>query len=488
MRRPILKTAAIISFLSLTLGGPTLRAGDGATGLKRAGLFLGGRIPSPEEILRGPAGTVSFGRDDVVHCVYWDYRPGGTNPKFGCFRAAPNGSYLRNGSLHYVGKGVVQGDFFDSLGTLRENVRLDVAKAVFVGVDGRAISAFEPALLKIKYNDTNCVRAPAGADFMALIEARRRPPYRKARDMYTEVASTRLLWALGYPAQPAYTTAGVVCHGCPEDDAFRQKGSRRTMVYVDAMVDRPYPDALELSTWSVKDVADQVYWKEWPIQKRVYFDGLIVLAGLIHHRSNARQQNSLVCLARPGSGCAPDAETFMLFADLGSTFGAPHAKGQHSSWIEHPAWADARSCRVYLPWKDMPPAASHLQITEAGRRFILERIGRLTDDHLRAVFRAARFEWVDGQLRLQKLLELFPRQLAARDETPRALLYKSGLTDRDFDRLFPILSRLESRLTLGERGQLDAAVIEQWTLSFKAKVARLATEVTTCRNTVASSR
>jgi hypothetical protein len=303
--------------------------------------------------------------------------------------------------------------------------------------------------------------------------------------MYTEVAATRLFWALGYPVQPAYSTAAVVCHGCPEDDAFRQKGGRQTMVYIDAMVDRPYPSAVELANWSVRDIASRVYWEEWPAQKRLHFDGLVALAGLIHHRSNARQQNSLVCLTRSGSDCSPDSDTLMFFADLGSTFGAPHAKGQHSSWIEHPVWADASSCRVYLPWKDMPPASAHLQITEPGRRFILDRIGALTDDHLRAVFRAAHFEWVDGQLRLQKFVEMFP-QLTAGNDIPQGLLHKPNLTDEDFQRIFPVLSGLESRLTLDQRGRLDAAVIEQWVASFRAKVRRMDTEVGTCRNTVPS--
>ncbi len=77
-------------------------------------------------------------------------------------------------------------------------------------------------------------------------------------------------------------------------------------------------------------------------------------------------------------------------------------------------------------------------------------------------------------------------QLTASADIPQALLYKPDLTDKDFQRIFPVLSGLESRLTLDQRGRLDAAVIEQWVASFRAKVRRMDTEVSTCRSSVPS--
>jgi len=467
---------------ALLLTIPTVYGESGAS-LERARLVVRDLIPSPAEIIAGPATDTPFAADGIVHCVYWEFKPGGTNPKFGCFLAAPSGGYLGDGNWNNVRPDVVRGDFYDTDGVLRTNVELNVVDAAFVDDGDRPTAGAPPRLLKVKYNDTNVVEYRRGADLASLIEEGRRPPYRKARDVYTEVAATRLFWALGYSVEPAYATEAVVCYGCPRDNAFKQEGSRSTMVYVDAMVDQKLPGTVEISDWSVREVVGRTYSSEWSAEQRAQFDGLAVIASLIHHRSNGAKQNSLACLSPDGEECGEDAEPLMYIADLGSTFGAPSAKGQHASWIEHPVWADIGSCRIYLEWKDMPANDRHLRITEPGRQFITTRLEALTTEHLRAIFAAAHFDWVDGQLRLQKLIELHP-ELAVDEQISQDTLWDSGLGDGDFEQIFPILERLETKLTAAQRDQLSDAVIDQWVSSFQAKVRRIETEVGTCPSTL----
>ena len=312
-----------------------------------------------------------------------------------------------------------------------------------------------------------------------MIASRRRPPYRKACDVYTEVAATRLFWALGYAAEPAYPTEDVVCNGCPRDNAFKQQGRRSNMVYIDAMVDQRLPGTVEISGWSVREIVGRVYVSDWSADQRAHFDGLAVIASFVHHKSNGANQNSLVCLSPDGAECPEDAEPLMYIADLGSTFGSPSAKGQHSSWTEHPVWADAASCRVYLSWREMSGSDRHLRITELGREFIRARLEALTTDHLRALFESAHFDWVDGQLRLQKFVELYP-ELIGSEQIPQDILWEPGLGDGDFEQIFPILERLEARLTAAQREALSSAVIDQWVASFQDKVRRLGTEAGPC--------
>ncbi len=471
-----------LSIAALLLTIPTAHGESGAS-LERARLVVRDTIPSPVEIAAGPATNTPFADDGIVHCVYWEFKPGGTNPKFGCFLTAPDGGYLRDGELRYVRPDVVRGDFYDTDGALRTDVQLNVVDAAFVDAGDRPVAGAPPRLLKIKYTDTNVVEYRRGADLASLIESRRRPPYRKARDVYTEVAATRLFWALGYPVEPAYPTEAVICYGCPRDDAFKQEGRRSRMVYVDAMVDEKLPGTVEVSDWSVREVVGRTYSNQWSPDQRAQFDGLAVIASLIHHRSNGAKQNNLVCVSPDGAECRDDAELLMYIADLGSTFGAPGAKGQHSSWIEHPVWADTGSCRIYLEWKDLQRSGGHLQITEAGRRFIVTRLEALTTEHLRAIFASAHFDRVDGQLRLQKFVQLYP-ELIGGEEIPRDILRESGLGDGDFEQIFPILERLETKLTAVQRATLSDAVIEQWVSSFEAKVRRIESEVGTCPSTL----
>ena len=467
-----------MSGAALLLTVPTVYGGGGGS-LERARLVLRDAIPSPAEIAAGPVTETPFADDGIVHCVYWEFKPGGTNPKFGCFLTAADGGYLRDGKLNYVRSDVVRGDFYDTDGALRTDVQLNVADAAFVDSGDRPVAGAPPRLLKIKYNDTNFVEYRRGADRASLIESQRRPPYRKARDMYTEVAATRLFGALGYAAEPAYSSEAVVCYGCPRDDAFKQQGRRSNMVYINAMVDQQLPGTVEISGWSVREIVGRIYVSDWSANQRAHFDGLAVIASLVHHKSNGGNQNSLVCFSPDGVECPEDAEPLMYIADLGSTFGAPSAKGQHSSWIEHPMWADADSCRVYLSWREMSGDDRHLRITEPGREFIRARLEALTTDHLRALFESAHFDWVDGQLRLQKFVQLYP-ELIGGEQIPQDILWESGVGDGDFEQIFPILKRLEARLTAAQSEQLSSAVIDQWVASFQDKVRRLETEAGTC--------
>ena len=79
-----------------------------------------------------------------------------------------------------------------------------------------------------------------------------------------------------------------------------------------------------------------------------------------------------------------------MIQDLGATFGP--TKVNIGSWPSVPIWSDRQSCTVSmrtLPWKG--GTFPDVQITEAGRRQVADRLSALSDDELRTIFRAARF-------------------------------------------------------------------------------------------------
>ena len=66
-------------------------------------------------------------------------------------------------------------------------------------------------------------------------------------EVYSEVAATRLLWALGFGADRVYPVK-VICNGCPEDPMKNFKKVDGSREFAAAIVERKLPgDAIELN-------------------------------------------------------------------------------------------------------------------------------------------------------------------------------------------------------------------------------------------------
>jgi hypothetical protein len=123
---------------------------------------------------------------------------------------------------------------------------------------------------------------------------------------------------------------------------------------------------------------------------RAQVDALRLLAVFLHHWDNKPENQRLVCLAAPGARPGPCPEPFALLQDVGSTFG-PH-KVNFAHWSERPVWGDPATCELTM--KDLPAGGAtftDIRITEGGRRFLAERLGRLSEPQIRGLFTGARF-------------------------------------------------------------------------------------------------
>jgi len=249
------------------------------------------------------------------------------------------------------------------------------------------------------------------------------------REVFSTIAASRLMWALGFDAVPALPM-NVRCDGCPENPETGA-GARRTRRYV-AMVQALRPTPVILSSHNV----DQGWsWRELDAairslppgparaRQRTYFDALTLLGVFMQHGDRKPEQQRLHCAAaintaagelrdlaggtttilveRPGaSACSTSA---ISIVDAGSTFGGAGrlssgttAAMNLEAWQRKPVFRDAGrpGCRgeLTVSLKAGEEGEPNPIISEEGRRFLLDQLHRLTPAHVRALFKAARVD------------------------------------------------------------------------------------------------
>lgn len=226
-------------------------------------------------------------------------------------------------------------------------------------------------------------------------------------ELYGEVLGSRLLWALGVAVDHDYPVR-VRCHDCPADPwrayrdfPARDDSPRRRRIIDDAVMQRLYPAAV-LETradegWSFGELDDVD--EAAGGAPRAEVDALRLLAAFIAHGDDKPSNQRLVCPFAAIDATGRCLRPHLLIADLGSTFGRgasevlglidQKSRPSFAAWSALPMWDDPRACRAHLHAR---ASASSPVISEAGRRFLAERLSALTDAQLRALFTVARVE------------------------------------------------------------------------------------------------
>ena len=250
-----------------------------------------------------------------------------------------------------------------------------------------------------------CHRAHAGRDEVLLVKWGA-----DNGEVYAEVASSRLLWAMGFPADRMYPVR-VECAECPEDPwraGDPEPGAMRQ--FAPAMIERPFPGR------TIEEYADQGWsWDELDGVSpavggapRVHVDALRLLAAFLQHRDSKPSNQRLVC---PEGAVVPKDEDDVddldeddpidcrgpvaLVGDLGSTLGGPARLFTHKmaleAWAGVPVWKDPRRCIANLTAELAATGGiEHPEIGEQGRRFLSSLLDALDDRQLRALFTVAR--------------------------------------------------------------------------------------------------
>jgi hypothetical protein len=253
------------------------------------------------------------------------------------------------------------------------------------------------------------------------------------REVFTTVAASRAMWALGFEAVPTLPMT-VHCDGCPENPV-KGTGARRTRRYTAILQPRWATPILS------SDNVDQG-WSWWELdtairslpqgtdrsRQRTYFDALTLLGVFMQHGDRKPEQQRLYCasavdttagvlgatsgntppllLERPDASACPTPAVTIV--DLGATFGGAGresrpatAKMNLEAWQRRPVFRDAGDgeCRgdLTVSLKAGRDGEPDPVISEEGRRFLIEQLHRLTPDHVRAIFNAARVDQLGGK-------------------------------------------------------------------------------------------
>jgi hypothetical protein len=230
-------------------------------------------------------------------------------------------------------------------------------------------------------------------------------------ELYTEVVATRLLAALGFPADRMYLVDRVRCYGCPADPfvglqcvnegntvetCFPQLDLEKYTEFDAAVIERPMKGRRIETTrhrgWDWEELG-----KIDPAAggaPRAHVDALRLMAIFLNHWDNKAKNQRLICLGEkdpPGRQLTPEPceRPVAMIQDLGGTFGPD--KLDLRRWSESPVWADSQSCLVSM--RALPYEGSTFpdtRISEEGRKFLAARLAMLTTKQIRELFEGAR--------------------------------------------------------------------------------------------------
>jgi len=231
------------------------------------------------------------------------------------------------------------------------------------------------------------------------------------REMYSEVAATRLLWALHYPVDRMYRVSRVHCHRCPPNPYTDRDPAAegRYTAFEDVAIELRYGagrvekyDKWLGGGWSWGEELHRLRYGPAPEQfspeQKMHFDGLVVLMNIVQQLSKPPHQNRLACVRGSIQQLGPYKlcpHTVLLVHDLGATFGRRQPDSLQG-WREMPVWADPQTCEAALPDRTRDEfKVERYVIGRAGQEFILGLLDQLSDEHLRALFESAGFEHYD---------------------------------------------------------------------------------------------
>jgi len=253
------------------------------------------------------------------------------------------------------------------------------------------------------------------------------------REVFATVAASRLIWALGFNAIPAMPI-NVRCDGCPENP-MNGTGPRASRRYV-AMLQAFWPTPSILSGdnldqgWSWRELDTAI--RSLPagaerLQQRTHFDALALVGVVIQHGDRKPEQQRLYCAAPPdtragdlqkaeggaamlrersGSGaCLSPAvtllDTGLTFGGAGRTSSGTSATMNLHAWKAKPVFRKTTrgECRGNLidSLRAGGDGEPNPIISEEGRHLLLDQLRRLSRDHLRAIFTAARVDQLDSR-------------------------------------------------------------------------------------------
>jgi hypothetical protein len=242
-----------------------------------------------------------------------------------------------------------------------------------------------------------------------------KPPYPdhnpRFNEVFTAVATTRIMWLLGFPADHVYPAGAANCIGCSDDPFGRKladnkasiKDAPATFKVVTAERELPWDqiNPQDDETWSWTDAAKFYSDGEWTHQQKVEYDAYRLALGLIHYYNALPQQNRLDCAEwEPEvAGHSKVCRKPMIYVhDLGSTFGKKRSgldlfgtnpRGIFEAYEPQTVFLDPGNCELRAT------LLGEKQVLKEAQDLMIQRLARLDRETVKSIFRVARFNMMD---------------------------------------------------------------------------------------------
>ena len=250
---------------------------------------------------------------------------------------------------------------------------------------------------------------------------------RRNLEVWGEVLASRLLWALGFPADRVYPIR-VECGNCPAEPwtyikersgsiSFRERSigfirtdllgkadlnKRETRTFSPALVkfrfDGPVIESFEDSGWSWAEIYENM---SDPKRQTLYRDALTIIAAFIQHADNKAEQQRLVCRSPADVIAGSCQKPLLMIHDVGSTFGRGWAplqgdirlsKVDLDKWVALPLWNNIKTCEVNFNGVPNASLRNSQKVSEEARQFVADLFSKLTPMQIRDLFKAAQIE------------------------------------------------------------------------------------------------
>lgn len=215
-------------------------------------------------------------------------------------------------------------------------------------------------------------------------------------EVYGEVLTTRLFWALGFPADRMYPVK-VRCRGCSGDPKKVPEPTDRVIEFDPAAIEKKLPGRpMEIhqdSGWKWSEL-DEIR-SGAPENARAQRDALKLLAAFVQHTDNKAPNQRIVCPKGQELGSKGCRQPVLIVQDLGLTFGKATMLNKNKNsvriadWVEVPVWKEGEPCTARLEGS-FTGSLSDPKIGESGRRLLADLMNQLTDAQLRDLFEVSR--------------------------------------------------------------------------------------------------
>ena len=237
-------------------------------------------------------------------------------------------------------------------------------------------------------------------------------------EVEASVVATRLLWALGFPADRVYPVR-VRCRGC-SSDPWKNRGRTNGVHDFDPAVIERKPSGREMRegskkagwSWSELDLVDE----NQGGAPRAQVDALRLLAVLMQHSDTKSHQQRLLCLSHDSAGTGMCDKPFLVLHDVGLTFGRANtlnsnhiASVNFDDWSRTPVWKNAPACVGQLT-RSIFGTLGDPRISEAGRKFLADLLMQLDERQVHDLFDIAHVDRRAPYARVEDWVEAFNRK------------------------------------------------------------------------------